>query len=175
VIIDAGANIGLSTVFLARCYPSAKILAIEPDPSNYAQLLKNTKSIERVVPVKSALWMQDAFLRIKNLHEAQWMLQVEECSPNEDHAFRAVSISSLLRDHHIHRIDLLKLDVESSEKEIFSAHYEEWITKTKYILVELHDWMKDGCSKSLFRTISLYNFKTTIFNGMLLLENLDLA
>src|SRR4051812_8815023 len=34
IIIDAGANIGASTIWFARQYPQARIAAVEPDPGN---------------------------------------------------------------------------------------------------------------------------------------------
>jgi hypothetical protein len=40
-IVDAGANIGLTSVYFANRWPKARIIAIEPEPSNYALLLKN--------------------------------------------------------------------------------------------------------------------------------------
>lgn len=42
LIIDAGANIGLVSVYFANKYPSAVVYAIEPESSNYDLLLKNT-------------------------------------------------------------------------------------------------------------------------------------
>jgi hypothetical protein len=40
-IIDAGAHIGLSSIFFANKYPSSTIIAIEPEPSNFTMLCKN--------------------------------------------------------------------------------------------------------------------------------------
>lgn len=41
-IIDCGANIGLSAIYYANAYPQAKIIAIEPDRSNFKYLEINT-------------------------------------------------------------------------------------------------------------------------------------
>ena len=35
-ILDAGANAGFATVVLAHLFPAAKIIALEPDPANFA-------------------------------------------------------------------------------------------------------------------------------------------
>ena len=41
-IIDAGANTGMASVYFAKWYPHAKIVAIEPDPHNFELLQRNT-------------------------------------------------------------------------------------------------------------------------------------
>lgn len=55
VIVDAGANIGLTSVFYSNKYPRAKIFAIEPEPSNFELLKKNTASYTNVVRIQAAL------------------------------------------------------------------------------------------------------------------------
>jgi hypothetical protein len=35
VILDAGANIGLASIYFANRYPNAKIIAVEPEKSNF--------------------------------------------------------------------------------------------------------------------------------------------
>lgn len=44
LIVDAGANIGMSSFFLKRLYPHARIIALEPDPKNFEDLQKNLAS-----------------------------------------------------------------------------------------------------------------------------------
>jgi hypothetical protein len=51
-------------------------------------------------------------------------------------------------------IDVLKLDIESSEKELFSQNFEPWLAKTKMIIIELHDSMKAGCAKQFFEAVN---------------------
>ena len=43
-IIDAGGNIGISTLFFKYFYPDAKILVFEPDSTNFQILKKNVES-----------------------------------------------------------------------------------------------------------------------------------
>lgn len=40
IIVDAGANIGLMSIFYANKYPDAKIISLEPDRSNFTLLKK---------------------------------------------------------------------------------------------------------------------------------------
>ena len=51
-------------------------------------------------------------------------------------------------------IDILKLDIETSEKKVFLDNYESWLPKTKMVIIELHDFMEEGCSRSFFTAIN---------------------
>jgi len=55
VIIDAGANIGMATLFFTHKYPRAKIVAIEPEASNFAILSKNCSGLPNVTLTNAAL------------------------------------------------------------------------------------------------------------------------
>ena len=55
-------------------------------------------------------------------------------------------------------LDVVKLDIEGAEKEVFRAGFESWLPKTRLLIVELHDRMVPGCSKSLFDAVSKYDF-----------------
>lgn len=171
VIVDAGANVGLSTVYFRHRYPSAVIYAIEPDQKNYAAMLQNIQHYNQVVPIESALWHRDVSLRVKNPGGHSWALEVEECSADVPNSFKAISLETLMKRNALSHIDLLKLDVEGSERELFSAGYEYWLPKTRTIIVETHDWLKDGCSREVFKAISKYSFKLTIHGGMLVFTN----
>ena len=171
VIVDGGANIGLASVFFSKRYKEALIYAIEPDQSNFSTLCSNLANLPKVRCIHSALWHRDAFLRIKDINDDAWAFTVEECSKDESGSFAALSIASLMQQHAIERIDLLKLDIEGAERELFSQNVDHWIMRTKYIFIELHDWLKKDSSKSVFKTISQYNFSTSVVNGMLLLTN----
>ena len=74
VVVDAGANIGLSTVFFANKFPQAKIVAIEPEPSNFAMLRDNVAPYPNVTPVQAALWKEDRGARPVRYGEGQTSL-----------------------------------------------------------------------------------------------------
>ena len=109
-----------------------------------------------------------------NKNENAWAFQVEECKPEDPDSFSAISIETLMRKNDVTCIDLLKLDIEGAEKDVFASHYEYWLPRTKVIIIELHDWMKEGCSREFFRAIIQYRFRVSIYTGMLLLHNIEL-
>ena len=54
-IVDCGANIGMTALYMAGRYPNARIIAVEADPQNFAILSHNTAGIDRILPVHGAL------------------------------------------------------------------------------------------------------------------------
>jgi precorrin-6B methylase 2 len=44
LILDCGANIGLSVIYFKRLYPNSKIIAFEADPNIFNVLQENVKS-----------------------------------------------------------------------------------------------------------------------------------
>ena len=54
-IIDAGANIGLTSRFFAARLPNSLIYALEPEPENFKMLLKNVAGLDTIKPLQKAL------------------------------------------------------------------------------------------------------------------------
>jgi hypothetical protein len=54
-IIDAGANIGLSSVFFTNKFPLAKIISFEPEKNNFKKLILNTKKYKNITPINGAI------------------------------------------------------------------------------------------------------------------------
>ena len=170
VVIDAGANTGLSSIFFANRFPKATIYAIEPERSNFAHLLKNTAAYPTITAVNTALWHRDTMLKIHDQSENHWAFTVEECEKKDPGCFPAISLRSFMEQNNIERIGVLKMDIEGSEREIFSENCDYWLSRTKLIIIELHDWLKAGSSSVFFKTISAYKIKTLVHEGMLLIE-----
>ena len=53
-----------------------------------------------------------------------------------------------MRDFGLAHIDILKVDIEGAEKEVFSDT-SKWIDRVGSLIVETHDHMKPGCSQSV--------------------------
>ena len=56
------------------------------------------------------------------------------------------------------QIDILKLDIEGAEKEVFSSSTLSLLERTRIIFIEVHDFLKYGCSENLFSAIKEYNY-----------------
>ncbi|HYG02367.1 MAG TPA: FkbM family methyltransferase [Chryseosolibacter sp.] len=171
-IIDAGANIGLTSVYLANRFPHARIISIEPDEENFIMLRKNTRAYSNIVPVKSALLNQKEQIDIRDVGLGKRGMMVEKSST--DTGMTSTSISDLMSEFHLPHIDILKMDIEGSEREVFEKNYQDWLTKTNCLIVELHDRMKPGCSTNVFKALSDYRYSFSIRgeNLVFITENL---
>jgi hypothetical protein len=79
-IIDAGANIGLTSVYFANRFPSARILALEVDQQNFEVLAANARSYPHITPLLKGLWHCRANLVIDNPEDYEWAFTVSEAS-----------------------------------------------------------------------------------------------
>lgn len=162
VVIDAGANIGISTCYFSTLFPSAKILSIEPESGNFSQLIKNTDSLENVKPLMKALWKNDGVLIIDGTSNETWSFKVkedDEAHGNESASqIDAVSIDALVSQFDLECIDLLKIDIEGAEYDLFLENYKSWLPRVKYIMIELHDGYKKGCSTTVMKALANFNF-----------------
>jgi FkbM family methyltransferase len=174
VIIDGVGNIGLTSLFLTQKFKSARIYTIEPDLKNFKVLLQNVAPYNNIVPINAALWNKESDVKIKNEYESEWAFEIVDSNSTNDQILKGLPLSYIINQYKLDRIDILKLDIEGAEKELFTDNYDSWIARTKCIVIELHDWLKKDCSKAVFKTLAQYNFDVSIFNGMLLCINRDL-
>ncbi|MCX6554745.1 MAG: FkbM family methyltransferase [Candidatus Aminicenantes bacterium] len=158
-IIDAGAYTGLSTLYYSLKYPQAKIAAIEPDASNFEILKKHTEKLPNIIRIKAGVWHKNAFLKFVDKNVEEWSFQVEEVSGFEKYDVEAVTIDAVLKKAGFDRIDILKLDIEGSEKELFSGNYDVWMDKVNIIVIELHDKKKNGCTESFYSAVDEAKWK----------------
>ena len=154
-IIDAGANVGYASVLFANRYPDAKIIAVEPEEENFNLLKQNTAAYPNVTCMQCGVWSRDTYLKIENPLAQHWAFRVVETDCPKD-SFLSVTLTSLLRNANMDRIDLLKIDVEGAELEIFSAvDCAKWLDRTDVILIELHG----NCEKVFYEAIESQSYQ----------------
>jgi FkbM family methyltransferase len=160
VIIDAGAYTGLSSVYFAVRYPDAKVIAIEPEKSNFDILARNVKPFTNILPIKAALWKEETELNLYDPGRGQCGYQALDSEPQEEkiQSVSSVTIEKIMLNHDIEFIDILKLDIEGAEKEVLEFS-ENWIHKIGVLIVELHDWFRNGCEESFNAATSDFEYE----------------
>ncbi len=143
-IMDCGANIGISSVYFNSKFPGAAIYAVEPEPANYHCLEQNLSSLSGVKKINKAIWFEKCYLSFDRSFRdrKEWSVRVRTTENNEkaDIQVEATTISDIISEFSIETIDLLKIDIEGAEKELFSKpEYLQFLQKTKVIVMEIHD------------------------------------
>ena len=154
VVVDAGANTGMASAYFAEQWPDALVIAVEPDEENFALLERHTAAYPNVRRVRAALWTAPGTVPLSDPGEGPWAyrVDVDGTVPATGTAVEvpAVDLPTLLADHGVDHVDVLKCDIEGSELEVF-ADSARWIDKVDVVVAELHDRMKPGCSRAFFR------------------------
>jgi FkbM family methyltransferase len=155
VIVDAGANIGLASIYFANKYPDAKIIAIEPEHSNFEILKENVSPFSNIIPIQAALWNKNEEINLVDPGFGKWGFMTEmknslESLPDHtSHPVAAMTIDQIMKDFKLEKIDILKIDIEGAEKEVFDDT-SAWIDKVNSLIVELHEHLKSGCNRNFY-------------------------
>ncbi len=162
-IIDAGANIGLAAIYFANKFNNAEIISIEPEENNFQQLLKNTQSLSRIHCEYAAIWGKENNVSIQNPDSlAASFIVAENNIAINGKTIPAITINSLLKKYNWTEIDIVKIDIEGAEKEVFAnERAAEWLSKTKLLIIELHDNYTADCSKTFFKALEHFNYIAT--------------
>lgn len=139
LIVDLGANIGLSVCLWARCCPTAQIIAVEPDDANAALCEKNSRSASnRVTVVRALIGAHDGWGALDR-SAGEWAYRkATDCRSRSEVPILSMGtlISRYIGAHA--EIDLVKIDIEGAEVEIFSDP-SSWLPRCRLAAVELHD------------------------------------
>ena len=157
-IVDAGANIGLTSVYFSNRFPQARILAIEPVQGNFDVLAKNVAAYPNVQVFHGAVWPNQASLEISNPGSGSdsFILQASDGEPGEP--FPVITMPQVM-DMMGGSIDLLKMDIEGAEREVFSAGNLDWLAAVNAIAIETHDRTAPGSSRAVYTAIANYSYR----------------
>jgi FkbM family methyltransferase len=155
LIVDCGANVGFASAFLLSQFPKASLIALEPDPDNFALLERNLAPYgARATALQAGVWSHNTRLRIVEepyRGGGAWARQVREVSPHEASGMEALDIPEILRRSGRDRISILKMDIEGSECVVFAApNVDTWLSRVDCLAVELHDDTHFGRCTDIF-------------------------
>lgn len=144
-VFDLGANVGISAVYFQRSLPLAQIIAVEAEGSNYASLVKNLEQSGSVGvhPIHAAVWPRIERLKIDRQFGdgREWAYR---CLPDSAELGAAsvatVTIRELRERFKADQVDLLKIDIEGGEFELFADAKltAETLEGVSVLVMELH-------------------------------------
>ncbi|RRB07664.1 FkbM family methyltransferase [Larkinella rosea] len=160
--LDGGGNIGLAAVYFANRYPNMRILSVEPESENFSILQQNIAAYKTIKAIKAGLWSRPTHLTIRDTGGGEWGFTVEEIEEPAPDSVRAESIEGLVSQNGGQPFDVVKLDIEGSEAEVFRTNTEAWLPNVRALIVELHEWMKPGSSASFLAATSAHKYQKTV-------------
>jgi FkbM family methyltransferase len=159
LIIDCGANIGVSILYFKTLYPDSKIIAFEPDINIFNTLDNNMKNFgfTDIKLIRKALWDSETVLEFTSEGgDAGRLFQSE--SPTSTYQVQTVR----LRDYLDQPVDLLKIDIEGAETTVIEDCWDRLCNVDK-LFVEYHSFAnKNQSLNTLINVLSKSGFRLYI-------------
>jgi FkbM family methyltransferase len=159
LIVDLGANVGYASSYFLSCFPTAKVVAVEPDPDSFELCCRNLVPYgDRAQVVQGAAWSRRCKLELAQGagDGREWATRVRESNGlGDDATVEGWDIPSLLERSGGREIDLLKVDIEGSELEIFDTNSSRWLPKVRNICIELHG---PDCERVFLRALGDFDY-----------------
>ena len=145
-IIDIGAHVGVVSVYYSKLYPKATIYAFEPVRENFEALLKNLaiNNVKNVIPINKAVTCDGRDITMYTSEFSTGACTAikherEQFSWNVSTNIKSVTLNEIFEKYGISICNLLKIDCEGSEYEIFYDSAKDTLDKVEYIVGEFHD------------------------------------
>jgi FkbM family methyltransferase len=155
VIVDAGANVGLFAIQIARQNPRCRVIALEPFAENFKHLEANVAraSSKTVTCCEMALGagFSKGQMQAVGSRSLDHVLRIESDGAN---GIPVVPLAGLFDLAHAQQIDFLKVDIEGSEHDVFAAASPDLIHRFRRIAMEYHDQIVPGTLDLLRRVLS---------------------
>ncbi|MBI1422078.1 MAG: FkbM family methyltransferase [Gammaproteobacteria bacterium] len=149
IIVDIGANIGITALWLNRKFPNAKIYCFEPMQDNFEILQKNISGIENIQAFNFGLGNTndelDIFSNVDETNRGGFSIYQREDDP-DNLGTRTASVGKIqirkageaLAELGIKKIDLLKIDTEGAEYDILTSIPDSFLEDCQWVMGELH-------------------------------------
>jgi FkbM family methyltransferase len=159
-VVDLGANIGLSAIFFAAKYDEAAIYAVEPDRSNFDLLVRNVAGLgNRVQCLNAAIWTHDGTVALETEDDQQrpldaWGVRVRSDPASSDKGVASMRMDTALKSWNLTAVDLLKVDIEGAELELFMDMDRSWLDLVRFVAVETHDRFRPGSEAAVRQALA---------------------
>jgi FkbM family methyltransferase len=151
LIVDCGANIGASVLWMGLRYPEAHIVAIEPAADNFELLVTNCSGLDAEF-IEAAIGPDDGTAFLDD--PGGGGMGYRTSSSGAGSSVRIVSLATVManKPDALYMPFLLKVDIEGAERKLFAAH-SDLLNSFPLIVMEPHDWMFPGelTSEGFFR------------------------
>lgn len=137
-VVDAGANVGLASVWFRLQCPGATIVAFEPDADNARLARANLAPFPSCEVHEVALDRTAGRAHLHRGDHAAVHSLVDDSAGKGSTEVATVTLADFLAGRPETRIDLLKLDVEGAELRVLEGAG-DWVRRTGRVVGELHE------------------------------------
>jgi len=134
-ILDLGANVGYASYYFAKRFPESRIVAVEPVRANMDLALLNTLGLN-VSLLLGAAWSHNGLLDLDTAYKdkKEWAIRTVEGDGD---------IQGFIMDELIcgEEIDILKMDIEGAEFEVFKDT--SFLDRVRTLGIEIHEDLGD--------------------------------
>jgi len=164
-LLDLGANIGLTSVWLAKRYPIERVIAVEPDSDN-AMLARRNLELNAIKSevLEAAIGPYEGKATFESNQVSNLGRLSEKGVP-----VAMMTVDMILEKFGCSRLGLVKIDIEGGEQQLFDGPL-DWLNRTNAIIIELHPFAVD-CSK-IIKAIEGHDF-TYIRSSSVFPNNMD--
>lgn len=133
-LVDLGANIGLTSLWLVANYSFSRVVAVEPVAAN-AELVRRNFLLNDIQGdvVEAAIGPFDGVANFETSENSN-QGRISTCGIRVP----VVSMNSVMTVYGLNEIDLLKIDIEGAEQDLFTGPT-DWLDKTHAIIIEFHE------------------------------------
>jgi FkbM family methyltransferase len=142
IVVDIGANIGMFSLYAVKC-GAAKVFAFEPNKEAFEVMRKNIQDnhyADRIFPFNLAVTDHGNSVRFPVLSSSCNKIASSTDDLPEDSwvTVDSATLEKIMNSNRLDRVDLLKMDCEGSEYDIFSSLTAEMRNKIGLIRMECH-------------------------------------
>ncbi len=142
VILDVGANIGLTALVTAELAPAGHVLAIEGAPRNHAALVRNLEAHAKGVAeaIHCAVGTTDGTVRFVDNSAFGHVVLPETMIASPSTLVPQTTIDALVKQRGLDRLDLIKLDIEGFEQDALEGARETLDRFDPVVFLEFNVW-----------------------------------
>ena len=165
-IVDAGANVGLATLYFKERFPRARIAAVEPHPGNAEAYRGNTAHLKGVELFEAALHCRsgEALAVTDEGYGSNAFMTRPDGAGKAVAEVATITVSDLMERMGWPSLDLVKLDIEGGEGVLFEENL-DWMDVTRHIVLEFHERMMERSSAPVLAALSAKGFLVADVRG----------
>ncbi len=153
IIVDVGANIGISPLYFYMKFQNATIFAIEPEPNNFKRLERNIRGIPNIIPRQLAFSDKNGDVDFYIYPDKIISSSLEKRLQGQmSIKVKSTTADNFILEEEIEKIDLFKFDVEGAEFKIFSNFKN--LDKVQALIGETHEDLMGESFEEFYNLIS---------------------